>query len=111
MPIREMDRYSLVILRRPPNAPQMSEAELDALQEKHLAFLQAMRARGVMLAAGPFADQPHESWRGLCLYTTSLDETRALAAEDPAVLAGRLSVEVLTWLTPKGTLKRETTPG
>jgi uncharacterized protein YciI len=106
-----MDRYSLVILRRPSGAPQMSEAELEALQEKHLAFLQAMRARGVMLAAGPFADQPDESWRGLCLYTTGLEETRALAAEDPAVRAGRLSVEVLTWLTPAGLLKRGVQPG
>jgi hypothetical protein len=42
----------------------------------------------------------------MCLYATGLEETRALAAEDPAVLAGRLSVEVLTWLTPKGLLKR-----
>jgi len=106
MPVREMDRYSLVILRRPSNAPQMSETEFDALQEKHLAFLQGMRARGAMLAAGPFGDQPDESWRGMCLYTTGIEETRALAAEDPAVLAGRLSVEVLTWLTPKGMLER-----
>jgi hypothetical protein len=35
------------------------------------------------------------------VYTTSLEEARALAGNDPAVLAGRLAVDVFTWWTPK----------
>jgi uracil-DNA glycosylase len=46
--------------------------------------------RGVLLLAGPFENQPDEALRGLCVLTTSLDESRAIMAEDPAVVAGRL---------------------
>jgi uncharacterized protein YciI len=34
----------------------------------------------------------------------SLEEARGLAEMDPAVRAGVLEVEAVTWLTPKGTL-------
>jgi hypothetical protein len=42
--------------------------------------------------------------RGLCVYGTSLDEARELAARDPAVQAGRLVADVLTWWTQPGLL-------
>ncbi len=32
------DVYTLVLLRRPPDAPEMPDAELDALQARHLAY-------------------------------------------------------------------------
>ena len=32
------DVYTLVLLRRPADAPQMSDEELDALQARHLAY-------------------------------------------------------------------------
>jgi uncharacterized protein YciI len=98
----ELESYTFVLLRRPDDAPDFPEEELDQLQEQHLAHLDAMRARGVLLAAGPFGDQPDESWRGLCLYRTSIEETRALAEQDPSVRAGRLAVDVFTWCTKKG---------
>jgi uncharacterized protein YciI len=97
-----MDRYSLVLLRRGSDPPGLSEEESDALQERHLAYLRAMRARGAMATAGPFRDQPDESLRGLCLYRTSLEEARELAEQDPAVRAGRLAIDVLTWMAPAG---------
>jgi hypothetical protein len=50
----EMARFTLVLLRRPPDAPDLSDDELEALQAGHLAFLDAMRERGVLAAAGPF---------------------------------------------------------
>jgi uncharacterized protein YciI len=100
-----MDRFSLVLLRRPPDPPELSDEESDALQERHLAHLRAMRARGAMATAGPFRDQQDESLRGLCLYRTSLEEARELAGQDPAVRAGRLAVDVLTWLAPAGEVR------
>lgn len=100
----EFDTYTLVLLRRGPRALQFSEAELEGLQAQHLAHLDAMRERGVLLVAGPFRDQPDETFRGLCLYRTDLGETRRLAEQDPAVQAGRLAVETMTWLTRKGAL-------
>ena len=100
----EFDRYALVILRRPADASDLPEHELDRLQEQHLAHLASLRERGLLLAAGPFDDQPDERLRGMCLFRTSLDEARALMEQDPSVRAGRLDFDVLTWLTAKGAL-------
>lgn len=100
----EFDRYSLVLLRRGPRALELPEAEVERLQEQHLAFLGEMGRRGVLLVAGPFRDQEDEAKRGICVYRTGLDETRRLAEQDPAVQAGRMAVEVMTWLTEKGAL-------
>jgi uncharacterized protein YciI len=96
------DRFTLVLLLRAPDAPDLPEEELDALQEQHLAFLRSLRERGALAAAGPFTDRRDETLRGLCVYTTDADEARRLAAEDPAVLAGRMAPEVVTWLVPPG---------
>jgi uncharacterized protein YciI len=101
---RELESYSLVLLRRGPNAPELPDEEADRLQEAHLAHLQEMRERGAMVAAGPFRDQEDETLRGLCLYVVGLEETRALAEADPSVRAGRMAVDVMRWLTPKGEL-------
>ncbi|MEP7105114.1 MAG: YciI family protein [Chloroflexota bacterium] len=92
------------MLYRAPEPPAVSEAEAARIQRRHLSFLEAMHARGVMLAAGPFRDQPDQRWRGLCVYLVPPDEARALAEQDPAVVAGRLSFEVIEWLTPQGQL-------
>jgi len=37
-----------------------------------------------------------------CLYRVGTDEARALAEADPSVQAGRLVVDVMTWLTRRG---------
>jgi len=100
----ELKRYTFVLLRRPPNAPDYPEERLDQIQEQHLAHLGQLRERGVLLLSGPFGDQPDESWRGLCVLTTSIDESRELMSQDPAVLAGRLVPDVLSWWTPRGSL-------
>lgn len=100
----EFDTWALVVLRRPADAPDLPEDELDRLQEQHLAHLAAMHEQGHLAVYGPFSDQPDESLRGMCLYRTSLEETRSLAEADPSVRAGRLAVDVLTWWTAKGSL-------
>ena len=57
---------------------------------------------GCSCPAGPFRDQEDETFRGICIYRTGLEETRELANSDPSVQAGRMRVEVVTWLTPAG---------
>lgn len=98
----ELESYTFVLLRRPPDAPDPPEEELDVLQERHLAYLDELHARGTLAVAGPFTDQPDEAWRGFCLYRVGIDEARTLAEADPAVQAGRLAVDVMTWLTRRG---------
>jgi uncharacterized protein len=100
--LRELESYTFVLLRRPVAAPAIDEAEAAALQERHLAHLDQLRAAGKLLGAGPFSDQPDESLRGLCFFATTVAEARELMQRDPAVLAGRLEPEVMTWWTPKG---------
>jgi uncharacterized protein YciI len=101
----ELESLTLVLLKRPPDAPDFPEERLDEIQGQHLAHLREMGDRGAMVAAGPFGDQPDESLRGMCLYRTDVEETRRLAGQDPAVRARRLAVEILTWWFPAGTVK------
>jgi uncharacterized protein len=101
----ELERYTFVLLRRGPRAFDYSEEELEELQRGHLAFLDAMWERGVLVLAGPFSDQADETKRGLAIYRTDLEETSRLIHEhDPSVRAGRMSVELMGWLTRKGAL-------
>ena len=101
---RDIERFTFVLLRRPPDAPGYPEERLDEIQEQHLAHLDELRERGVLLLVGPFGDQADESLRGLCLLTTGLEEARALMARDPAVVAGRLAADIMSWWTPRGSL-------
>ena len=57
-----------------------------------------------MVLSGPFCDQSDETKRGFSVYRTSLEETRRLTEDDPAIQAGRMSIEAMTWLTKKGAL-------
>ncbi len=102
--MRELESYAFVLLRRPADAPALTEPEQDALQERHLAYLDRLAEAGKLVGAGPFSDQPDESLRGLCFFATTVEEARALAAEDPSVQAGRLEAEVMTWSTPEGSV-------
>src|SRR5690349_8955106 len=82
-----LEEHTLLLLRRPPDAPEISDEEAERLQGEHLAFLQRKRDEGVMAAAGPFRGQPDESWRGLCLYLVSPERALELAQDDPLVRA------------------------
>lgn len=96
-PVPRLARLTLVLLVRPPDAPSLPDDELTRLQAAHLAFLRAMGERGVLLVAGPFDRQEDQSYRGLCLYRTDVEETRRIAGEDPLVRAGRLRPQVMDW--------------
>ena len=100
----ELDSLTLVLLKRPHDATDYPEGDLDRIQEEHLAYMAGLREQGLLLINGPFDGQPDESWRGMCLYNTSVEEARVLAEKDPAVIAGRLEVDAFTWYYPKGGL-------
>jgi uncharacterized protein YciI len=94
--------YTFVLLRRGARAHEYDDTELARLQAAHLEFLEEMRERGHLLAAGPFDDQEDETLRGFCLFRTGLEETRALVRGDPSVEAGRMAADVMTWFTHRG---------
>ena len=91
------DVYTLVLLRRPPDAPQMSGAQLDELQARHLAYRSELRRQGVLVANGPLAEQSDPALRGLSIFACSLEEAARLSDGDPSVQAGRLSYELMEW--------------
>ena len=98
------DVYTLVLLRRPANAPDLPEEELDALQARHLAYRADLRRRGVLVANGPLGEQSDITMRGLSIYACSLDEAAHLSDADPSVQAGRLSYDLMEWWVAAGTL-------
>jgi uncharacterized protein len=100
----EFDVYTVVLLTRPPNAPQMSDEELDALQAKHLAYRAELWRQGVLVVNGPLDQQSDISLRGLSIFNCSLDEARRLSDADPSVQAGRLGYEVFEWWMAAGSL-------
>lgn len=98
------DVYTLVLLRRPPDAPQMTEEELDALQARHLAYRAQLKRDGVLVANGPLGEQSDPTLRGLSIFACDLDEAKRLSDGDPSVQAGRLAYDVFEWWVAAGTL-------
>lgn len=106
------DRFTVTVLVRPDSAPEMSEEELDALQDRHLAYRAELKDRGLILANGPFVDQDDERYRGFAIWSVDTETARELSNGDPSVIAGRLAFEVMTWMMPAGSLEfhRVTSP-
>jgi len=98
------DVYTLVLLRRPADAPELPEAELDALQARHLAYRAGLRREGVLVVNGPLDEQSDPAMRGLSIFACDIDEARRLSDGDPSVQAGRLAYDVLEWWVAAGTL-------
>ncbi len=101
---REFDVFTLVVLRRPDDAPDLPEAELDELQSRHLAYRAELRRAGTIVANGPFADQSDESYRGMSIFATDAADAARLSDADPSVAAGRLTYDVMQWWVAAGTL-------
>lgn len=93
----EFDVYTIVILRRPADAPEMAEAELHALQARHLAYRADLVRQGVLVANGPFDEQTDQSYRGMSIFACDPAEAARLSDGDPSVAAGRLSYDVMQW--------------
>ncbi len=100
----EFDTFAFVILMRGDNPPAMTAEASQKLQSEHLGHMKEMARQGKLVVAGPFGNAPDKSWRGLCLYRTSVEEAKQLAEKDPAVEAGLLKVEVFSWYTEKGAM-------
>jgi uncharacterized protein YciI len=98
-----MEAYQLVLLKRGPRWSPERTPETAKIQEQHIAHLTRLGEQGKIVLAGPFSDPSDPALRGACLYrVATVAEARALAEADPAVKAGRLAVDVVTWWVEKG---------
>ncbi|WP_255446940.1 YciI family protein [Diaminobutyricimonas sp. LJ205] len=98
------DVYTVVVLRRPDDAPEMSDEELDVLQSRHLAYRAELARRGVLVANGPFDQQNDPSYRGMSIFACDPAEAARLSEGDPSVVAGRLAYDVMEWWVRGGAL-------
>jgi uncharacterized protein YciI len=101
----DLQVYQLILLRAPAAAPDYDEAAASRIQREHLAFYDERRAAGQVLTNGPVREQPDQALRGLAIYALdSLARAAEVARTDPAVRAGVLEVEAMTWWCPPGTM-------
>jgi uncharacterized protein len=107
----DLHEFQLILLRRPDRAPSYDDETSERIQRDHMAFYAAMRQAGHVVTNGPVRDQPDEALRGIAIFATeSLARARELADPDPAVRAGRLEVEAMSWLCPPGTMVADGIP-
>ena len=100
----EFDVYTVVLLRRPADAPVLPDTELDALQTAHLAHRAELGRQGVLVANGPLGEQSNVALRGLSIFACDPAEAARLSEDDPLVQAGRLAYDLMEWWVPAGSL-------
>ncbi|HKE03226.1 MAG TPA: YciI family protein [Blastocatellia bacterium] len=88
-------------MTRGPKWTAENTPEIQKIQEGHMANIAKMAQAGKLFAAGPMLD--NGDLRGIFIFrAASVDEAKALAAEDPAIKAERLKLEILPWFGSKG---------
>ena len=97
-----MKRYVFMLLNKGESRSQDS-TEAATIQEQHLAHLNKLSEAGKLIVAGPFEEGGDH--RGLLIFdVATVEEALKLEGEDPAVKAGRLSMEAFYWWGAKGTV-------
>ena len=90
-----MKTYVFAYLKAGPYRSQDS-AEATNLQRAHLNNITRLANEGKLVLAGPFLDDGEV--RGIYIFNVStLEEARELTETDPAILAGRLVMELHPW--------------
>jgi uncharacterized protein YciI len=98
-----MVRYQLALLVKSPSYPAPFGPAFQQSLYGHRELVNRLQSDGKILAAAPFLDS--EKWMGAVIYNAgSLDAAKALAAEDPFVKAGHVTVEAYEWFVAKETL-------
>jgi uncharacterized protein YciI/uncharacterized damage-inducible protein DinB len=97
----DLDHYQFGLLKRGPKWTAERTPETQKIQEGHMANINKMAKAGKLMAAGPMGD--NGDLRGIFIFkAASLEEARTLAAEDPAIQSGRLTLELMDWMGTKG---------
>jgi len=90
-----MKSYVMAFLKNGPNRDQPDSVAKD-LQKAHLANIRKMADEGKLVLAGPFMD--NSDIKGIYLFNTiDVKEAAAWTATDPAIQAGRLTMDLKPW--------------
>ena len=90
-----MRTYVVAFLKAGPSRSQ-NEEEAAALQRAHLDNIERLSNEGKLILAGPFLDGGDV--RGIYIFdVANVDEARRLTDSDPAIKAGRLTMELHPW--------------
>jgi uncharacterized protein YciI len=100
----DFDSFTVVLLIHAEDAPALTDAEADALQDQHLAYLSDLQRAGHLIAAGPVRD-PDSPVRGMSLLRVGVEEAVRLKSADPAVRAGRYRIQAMPWMVPAGVIQ------
>ena len=102
-----MTIYYIYLLKKGPTWTPDSTAEVEALQEAHLANMRRLGEMGRLVLNGPLLDSHATSGeiRGIgVLKASSLEEAYELISSDPMVKVGRLIFELHAWMVKKDVL-------
>src|SRR4029453_4597972 len=72
----QFDRHTLVLLVRPPDAPELTDEEADELQDRHLAFRADLRDRGQLIGGGALVDPDGQPPRGISVMAVATQPRR-----------------------------------
>jgi uncharacterized protein len=101
-PMRIVPVHFAFLTRGEKWTPEKTPAT-EEIQKGHMANINRLAEMKKLIAAGPFGDDGR--LRGIFVFRVgSLEEAKALTATDPAVQAGRLAMELHTWMVPEGIL-------
>ena len=90
-----MRRYVMAFLKTGPDRSHDPETTAQ-IQRGHLDHIKSLADAGQLVLAGPFLDGGE--LRGIFVFAVdTVEEARALAEADPAVSAGRLTMELHPW--------------
>ena len=102
-PLKPTDYIFGLLVRGPKWTPEKT-TESSKIQEGHMANINRLAEAGKLVLAGPFYDEGER--RGVFIFKVdTLNEAQKLADSDPAVIAGRLRIELYRWTVPMGILK------
>ena len=101
-PMKLTKMYLAFLTRGEKWTPEKTPAT-EEIQKGHMANINRLAEMKKLIAAGPFGDDGR--LRGIFVFRVeSIEEAKNLTAGDPAVQAGRLAMDLHTWMIPEGIL-------
>jgi uncharacterized protein YciI len=94
--------YYLVFIRPDPARKTLSKEDGERIQAAHMANIHKMADDGILMAAGPFEDEPVTISGIFIMKAASVEQAQKIAEQDPTVLTHRNTVDAHAWRGPAG---------